>query len=212
MARRLRHLAAVLAMVLPCAAHAFSVQIDPGPWAVYLRVGTGAYTGVPYVLHKDTLRNGGTINLVSVTVPASQVGNGSDLVMNVDGGSDQFISHYDNFRFCNAPSEVYIGGFFRRPGRGGGNNATLTVTTPPVLANADGDVIPISQISWTTSGNRNTGAQPIPAGTFSGGTQTLATFQRNWWHESCMTFRYGNDATVAAGTYRAQAIYTLTVP
>lgn len=211
MARRIRHVATVLAMVLPCAAHAFTVAINPGPRAVYLRVGTGAYTGTPYVSNPNTLRNSSTINLVSVTVPANQVGNGTDLVMSVDGGSGQFISHYDNFQFCNAPSEVYIGGFFRRPGNGNGS-ATLTVTTPATLVNADGDLLPISQLSWTTSGNGDSGPQPIPAGTFSGGTQTLATFVRNTWNESCMTFRYGNDQAVAAGTYTARATYTLTVP
>lgn len=211
MARRMRHVALALAMLLPCAAHAYTVAISPGPRALYLRVGNGVYSGTPYSSNSNTLGAGGGINVVSVAVPANQVGNGTDQVMSVDGGNGQFISHWDNFQFCNAPNEVYIGAFLRR-NNNNSENATLTVTTPATLTNGAGDAIPISQISWTTSGNGDTGAQPIPAGTFSGGTQTLATFPRNRWNESCMTFRYGNDNTVAAGTYTARAVYTLTVP
>ena len=52
----------------------------------------------------------------------------------------------------------------------------------------------------------------FPAGTFTGGTQTLATLLRNTWAESCHSFVYGNDAIPAAGTYDARVTYTLATP
>jgi len=144
-----------------------------------------------------------------VSVPAAQVGNGTAQQMTSD--STQAVSFYDNYSFCNPPTQVYIGGFYRRPGTTG--NATLTVTTSAAnLVDAAGDTIPFSQISWTSSGNGDSGTEVIPGGTFTGGTQTLATFTGNTWNESCHTFSYANAASVAAGTYTGRATYTLSAP
>lgn len=200
----------LLLLVLVCAcignACAFTVTIGVGTKAAYLRVGDGTITGGNY--------NGGgtpaantTINLVSVNVPATVVGNTADQTMT---GSGRLTSDLDGFAFCNA-GQVYIGTFFRLPTTAS-QTATLRVTSPTTLTNAGGATIPISQISWTSSGNGDTGAQPIPAGTFTGGTQTLATLQSNIWNESCHSFVYGNDALVAAGTYNARVTYTLATP
>ncbi|HEX3063088.1 MAG TPA: hypothetical protein VHP55_10450, partial [Usitatibacter sp.] len=116
-----------------------------------------------------------------------------------------------NFSFCNPPAQIYIGGFYRLPGNTG--TATLSVTTSAAsLTNATGDTIPFSQISWASSGNGDTGAEPIPGGTFTGGTQTLTTFPVNTWRESCHTFSYANAASVASGTYTGRATYTLSAP
>ena len=49
-------------------------------------------------------------------------------------------------------------------------------------------------------------------GSFTGGTQTLATFPVNTWRESCHTFSYANAASVASGTYTGRATYTLSAP
>src|SRR3546814_8060186 len=81
-------------------------------------------------------------------------------------------SFYDGYQFCNLPEQVYVGGGYRGNHKDG--DGMLTVTAPANLTNANGDTIPFSQISWTSSGNGDTGAQPFPAGTFSGGVQTLA--------------------------------------
>lgn len=200
----------LLLLVLPSAgigsACAYTVTIGVGAKAAYLRVGDGIITGGNY--------NGGgtpaantTVNLVSVTVPAAVVGNTVDQTMT---GSGRLTSDLDGFAFCNA-GQVYIGAFFRLP-TAGSQSATLRVTSPTTLTNAGGDTIPISQISWTSSGNGDTAAQPIPAGTFTSGTQTLATLQSNLWNESCHSFVYGNDAIVAAGTYNARVTYTLATP
>lgn len=189
-------------------ASAFTVNIAAGTRVVYLVVGNGSFTG--------TLQGGGTpasnatVNTVSVNVPANVVGSGTAQLMNTS--STQATSFWDGFTFCSpATQQVYIGGFFRMPGAAG--NATLSVATPVGgLVNAGGDTIPFSQIRWTSSGIGDTGAEVIPSGTFTGGTQTLASLPVNTWNESCHTFSYLNAAVVAAGTYTGRATYTLSAP
>ena len=198
---------AILTLV-HAAASAFTVNITPGTRVVFLAVGNGSFTG--------TLQGGGTpganatVNTVSVTVPAAAVGSGAAQLMNTN--STQATSFWDGFTFCSpASQQVYIGGFFRMPGAAG--NATLSVSTPVGgLVNAGGDTIPFSQIRWASTGIGDTGAQVIPAGTFTGGVQTLAAFAVNTWNESCHTFSYLNANVVAAGTYRGTATYTLSAP
>src|ERR1700716_736661 len=140
-------------------ARAYTVNIGPGTRAIYLQVGNGSFTGT--YSGGGTPGNNATVNRVSVTVPAAQVGSGTAQQMTSD--STQAVSYYDNFTFCNPPVQVYIGGFYRLPGAAG--TATLSVTTSAAnLVNATGDTIPFSQISWTSSGIGDAGAQPIPAG------------------------------------------------
>lgn len=196
----------LLLATLSTAAQAYTVTIGTGTRAAYLRVGDGSMTGGFYNAGGTPAGNN-TVNLVQVTVPAASVGNTVDQTMT---GSGRLTSDYDGFAFCNA-GQVYIGGFFRTPTTAAAT-ATVRITAPATLNEAGGATIPISQIAWTSSGNGDTGAQPFPAGTFAGGTQTLATLNRNLWAESCFTFRYGNDAIVAAGTYNARVTYTLATP
>ncbi|MGZ5079724.1 MAG: hypothetical protein ACXWHZ_09310 [Usitatibacter sp.] len=188
-------------------ASAYSVNITAGTRAIYLQVGNGSFTGT--YSGGGTPGNNATINKVSVAVPASAVGSGVAQQMSSD--STQATSYYDNFTFCSPPVQVYVGGFFRLPGAVG--TATLSVTTSAAnLVNATGDTIPFSQISWTSSGIGDTGVEAIPGGTFTGGTQTLATFNVNTWKESCHTFSYANTSSVASGTYTGRATYTLSAP
>lgn len=189
-------------------ARAFTVSITNGLTpSIYLRVGDGMYTGT--FQNNGTPGSGGTLNTVSVAVPGASVGNGTALAMT--SNSTQTTSNYDGFVFCNVPAQVYVGGF-NRGGLLSGGTGTLTVTAPTNLTTVAGDTIPFSQISWTSSGNGDTGAQPFPAGTFTGGTQTLASFPANTWRESCHSFSYRNAAVVAAGTYNGRVTYTLAVP
>lgn len=198
---------AIMALV-HMSAYAFTVNITPGSRVVYLAVGNGSFAG--------TLQAGGTpatnatVNTVTATVPANVVGSGAAQAMNTN--STQATSFWDGFTFCApATQQVYIGGFFRMPGAAG--NATLTVSTSVGgLVSAGGDTIPFSQIRWASSGAGDTGAEVIPAGAFTGGTQTLATFAVNTWNESCHTFSYLNSSVVAAGTYTGRATYTLSAP
>lgn len=189
------------------AAFAFTVNITAGTRAMYLQVGQGTFTGT--MNSGGTPGNNATINVVSVTVPAAAVGNGVAQAMT--SNSAVSTSYWDGYAFCNPPNQVYIGGFFRRPAASAGN-ATLTVSTAANLTNATGDTIPFTEISWTSTGNGDAGAEPIPSGTFNGGVQTLATLTGNTWNESCHTFSYANAAQVAAGTYTGRATYTMSAP
>ena len=205
----LRPVFTVVALLSPMVAGqalAYTVNIGTGTRAIYLQVGNGSFTGT--YSGGGTPGNNATINQVTVTVPAASVGSG--VAQQMTSNSAQAVSYYDNYAFCNPPIQVYIGGFFRLPGAAG--TATLSVTTAANLVNASGDTIPFTQISWTSSGNGDAGAEPIPAGAFNGGTQTLTTFKVNTWNESCHTFSYANAASVASGTYTGRATYTLSAP
>jgi hypothetical protein len=186
------------------AANAYTITITSGSRAIYLQVGSGGYTGV----HSSggTPGNNATVNVVSVTVSAANVGGGAGQVMASNSPVSQ--SPIDGFVFCNPPSQVYIGAWSRPGNRGG--VATLTVTSPTSLTSGS-DMIPFNQISWVMSGNGDTVFQ-FPNGTFTGGAQTLATFPANTWKEQCMTFTYANSIVPAAGTYTGRATYTLSLP
>ena len=203
----LRAAAAIAALWALADAQAFSVNIGTGTRAIYLQVGNGSFTGTYNA--GGTPGTNATVNKVTVAVPANAVGSG--VAQQMTSNSTQAVSYYDNFNFCNPPIQVYIGGFFRLPGAAG--TATLSVTTSAAnLVNATGDTIPFSQVSWTSTGNGDAGVEVIPGGTFTGGTQTLATLGVNTWNESCHTFSYANTASVAAGTYTGRATYTLSAP
>lgn len=205
--RRWQYLAMLVALAGGRDLFAFTANIGTGTRAIYLQVGNGSFTGTYSA--GGTPQNNATINVVSVAVPAAQVGSGTAQAMT--SNSTQAASFYDGYSFCNPPGQIYIGGFFRLPGTTG--TATLSVTTSAAnLTNASGDTIPFSQISWTSSGNGDAGAEPIPGGAFTGGTQTLTTFPVNTWRESCHTFTYANAASVASGTYTGRATYTLSAP
>lgn len=204
---RSRLLAAVLLVLASLPAAAFRATISSGPPSIYLQVGAGAMTG--------TFASGGTpganltVNSVSVTVPASGLGTGTQ-PMTTD--SAVTTSPYDGRAFCPAttpPSWVYVGGYYRWPGNIA--DATLSVTSPTDLVSGT-DTLPFSSISWISSGIGD--ATPtIPSGTFVGGTtQPLLTIARNRWFESCLQFRYANNDVFPAGTYRNRVTYTLTVP
>lgn len=208
-----KHLLLVALVALPPVSSAYTTNItNQNPRAVYLRVGDGVITGGTYS-SGGTPGTGGAVAIVEASVPAASVGNGSVVVMTTPNNPRR-TSDWDGYNFCNA-GQVYVGGFYRS---GSGNAPTrddparLSYTAPAALVNAGGQTIPISQISWTTSGNGDTGAQPIPAGTFAAGQNQLTTFPRNTWRESCLTFRYANQNLVASGTYEAIVTFTLSQP
>jgi hypothetical protein len=198
---------ALLFGVGPSVALAFTVNISArNPRVIYLQVGVGSFNGI--YNSGGSPANNATVNVVSVTVPAAQVGNGTSQTMTTNSTASR--SFYDNYVFCNTPAQLYVGGFFRSTSNSGA--ATLTASSPANLVNADGDSIPFTQISWTSSGNGDGGAQPFPAGTFNGATQNIGTINRNQWAESCHTFRYANSSVVASGTYSGRVTYTLSTP
>lgn len=195
---------ALSAFCAASAAPAYTITITAGSRALYLQVGNGGYTGT--YTSGGTPGNNATINVVSVTVPAANVGTGAGQAMT--SNSTAALSPIDGFAFCSPPTQVYIGAW-SRPGAGSGV-ATLTVTTPANLTSGSNS-LPFSQISWTMSGAGDV-VYEFPNGSFTGGTQTLATFPANTWKEQCMTFTYANAAVPAAGTYTGRATYTLSLP
>ncbi len=189
-------------------ANAFTVNISAGsPRVIYLQIGVGSFTGL--YNSGGTPAANPTVNVVSVNVPAAAVGSGTAQAMASNTGATN--SFYDNFTFCSA-GQLYVGGFYRITNTAAGAGATLTATSSTPLTNAGGDAIPFTQIQWTSSGIGDTGAQPFPAGSFTGGTQTIGTINRNQWAESCQTFSYRNTAVVPAGTFTGTVTYTLTAP
>jgi hypothetical protein len=184
--------------VLTMPARAWVLTLTAGPTQLYLAVGVASVAA-----------NNGTINTVSVNVPAASVGSGTAQLMTSD--STQSASPHDNFAVCNAPAQVYIGGSYRQPtATTGAGSATLQVTTPMNLTSG-ANAIPFSQISWTSTANGNAAAD-IPAGTFNGGTLPLVNIARNRYVENCFTYTYANAAIVPAGTFTGRAIFTLSLP
>src|SRR3546814_13226423 len=104
--------------------------MSTGKPAIYLRVGDGVYSGTYTTNGKPG--SGGSINRVSVTVPATVLGNGSNLTMTSDATESR--SFYDGYQFCNLPEQVYVGGGYRGNHKDG--DGMLTVTAPANLTNA----------------------------------------------------------------------------
>jgi hypothetical protein len=205
---RLLHAAmlAAIATLSPASASAFVVNILRGPAAIYLQVGNGSFSG--FYSTGGTPGTNPAVNLVSVAVPSAALLTGADQQMT--SNSTQATSFYDGRMFCTPPAQVYIGGFYRVNNQGN-RTAVLSVSTPPFLVSATGDTIPFSQIRWTSSSGGNL-PPPVPDGIFNaGGTQFLAGFYRNTWHESCLTFYYLNDPA-SAGSYQGRVTYTLAAP
>ncbi|MBS0365558.1 MAG: hypothetical protein JSR67_07035 [Proteobacteria bacterium] len=195
------------------AAPAYTVNLTPAaPKTLFLAVGVGSFS-VGIYNSGGKPANNATVNVVSVSVPAAAVGSGA--VQTMTTNSTQSNSFLDNYPFCNAPGELYVGAFYRTTGQGNGgpSGATLIATVPATLLNAAGDPIPFSQISWTSRGNGDLGAEPFPAGSFTaGGSQTLGSVSRDQWAESCWSFSYGNTVVPAAGTFTGRVTYTISAP
>lgn len=184
------------------AAQAWTLNLTAASRRVYLQVGVGAFQA-----------NVATVNTVSVTVPAGQLGSG--VAQPMTSNSTQANSPFDNFVVCAPPAQVYVGASYQRSNGGNGPaTALMQVTSPANLVNAAGDTIPFSQISWTvaTVGTQDPTPGVIPAGTFAGGVQTLTTVPANRLFENCHTFSYANTQVRAAGTYNGIVTYTLSTP
>ena len=200
---------AALGLFAPVLAMAFTVTIAAGtPKEIYLQVGVGSFSG-----HLDTggtPLNNTTVNMASVSVPAAAVGNGVAQVMTTN--STGSMSYWDGYPFCNTPAQMYIGGFYRNTSSGS-TIATVTATVPSALVDASGSQIPFSNVSWSSGGNGDSGAEPFAAGTFvSGGVQTVGVLAQNQWAESCWSFRYANNTVPAQGTYAGRVLFTMTAP
>jgi hypothetical protein len=202
--RTLRPFAAAVllaGLVAAQAAHAWSLTIAAASRRVYLHVGNGTLDAA-----------NATINLVQVSVPGAQVGSGTPQAMSTN--STQSVSVLDGYLTCPTPaSQIMVGASYRRSSAANGPaSATLSVSSPANLTSASGDTLPFNQISWTVSAPGSPQPGIIPAGTFNGASQTLATVPANTFIENCHTFSYANTVVPAAGTYNGRVTYTLSSP
>jgi hypothetical protein len=187
---------AALACALP--AHALIFNLGNSPTRqLHLQVGTGG-TGA------QVMPVNPTVDVVSVTVPAVALGNSASQVMSTSNPNT--IDPYPPVALtCSDGRQVLVSAIARVPF--GIANATLTVNSSAPLTNATGEVLPFSQISWTSSDGS------IPSGAFNtGAAQTLLNMTTSRQYESCHTFSYANTGVVAAGTYRGRVTYTLSMP
>ncbi len=127
---------------------------------------------------------GGTVSLVSFTVPAANVGDGTEVV---------------------DPSTILVRVVFRAS-PANSQTATLTADSSTPLNNGSGDTIAFTEIRWEASD------PDIPSGQFTGGVQTLMSFMNNRRIFNNHTFYYRNTQVYAAGTYNGRVTYTLSVP
>jgi hypothetical protein len=192
----------VLGTTQAVVAHAWSLSLAAAPRRVFLHVGNGSANA-----------DNGTVNVVTANVSGTQLLAGTPQAMT--SNSTQSSSLYgDGFTTCPNPAlQVMVGASYRRSNAADGPaSATLRVTSPASLTNAAGDTIPFNQISWTVSAPGSGNPEVIPAGTFNGATQTLASIPANTYIENCHSFVYANSAIRAAGTYTGQVVYTLSSP
>jgi hypothetical protein len=204
--RHLSRLGRALALLLVlggqiASAHAWSLGLAAASRRVFLHVGNGTANG-----------NNGTVNLVTANLTGAQLIGGAPQAMTTN--STQSQSLYDGYTTCpNPASQIMIGASYRRSNANNGPaSATLRVTSPANLTNAAGDTLPFSQISWTVSAPGSPQPNIIPAGTFNGATQTLASVPANTYIENCHSYIYANSAIRASGTYNGRVTYTLTSP
>jgi hypothetical protein len=193
----------------PGSAWGYTATLNPvAPLTVYLQVGVGSFTG-DYI-NGGQPQNNATVNTVSATVAAGVVGNGTAQAMTTN--STATLSYWDGFAYCSVPGQVYVGGFYRTTGATT-SAARVTATVPAALTNATGNTIPFSKVTWASSGNGDTGAEPFPAGAFvNGAVQNVGSMSGNTWNESCLAFSYSNDTVPAAGTFTGVVRYTLSAP
>jgi hypothetical protein len=148
------------------------------PRILFLSVGTGAYPN-----------NNGTIDTVSINVPAANVGDGVAV---------------------NAGAAVAV------RVRGNGGNINLKSTTPGPLLNDSGDQLAFTTISASTS-NASLGHPAFVASGDSADVVLTAT-NRVFDQTANWTFSYANASVIAEGTYggtvakQGQVIYTATLP
>jgi hypothetical protein len=199
----------VLCLAEMASAHAWSLTISGSGRRLFLHVGNGTTSNASGGFDGPS-GSGGRINLVSVTVPMDQIGNGTAIPMFSD--SSQATSLYgDNRNTCPDPTErMMIGAGYRRNSNAPGN-ATLSVSSIGGLSNGT-DTIPFTEIGWDVSVPGSPNPDVIPAGNFNGATQNLATVPGNTYLETCHVFRYANRAVRAAGTYNGRVTYTLSSP
>lgn len=188
MRRALRFALASATLVLPAfPAHAVTVAIANGAAQIQLRVGA----------------TGGTLSLVTFTVPAATAGNGTPIVgtTNAAAGSAQGAS----FPAC-AANNVRVWARARAPAANT-RTATLQVNSSGSVTSG-ANAIPFTDFDWITSSGPE-----IPSGGFTGSaSQALMSFMNSREVGMCLQFRFLNTTIYPAGTYNGQLNFNLNMP
>jgi hypothetical protein len=159
------------------------------PKVLFLQVGTGTIYA-----------NNNAVNLITFTVPAANVGNGTAVAATAGSGD-----------LGNGTVTAMV--------RGNAGNVTLGATTLGAIGNGSGDSIDWSQIT-TTPAALTTGtvlAAPILANG-SSTTVGLTAVNKVVNQDARWTYSYANSAVVAAGIYggvntnNGRVLYTASLP
>jgi hypothetical protein len=158
------------------------------PRILFLRVGTGALNTTDP-----------TINLITFSVPAANVGNGTAVAATAGSGD-----------VGNGTVSAVV--------RGNGGNVSLSAATAGAINNGAGDSINWTEIT-TTAAAWTTGTT-LAAPTLSNGTTTitLTAVNRIVNQDARWTYNYANTALVPAGTYggvntnNGRVTYTASLP
>jgi hypothetical protein len=139
------------------------------------------------ILVGDPGEGKGRVNLVTFTVPASQLGNGTP----VTGSS-------------TVPIHVVIQATAANPLTG---YLTVDSFSKPLTNDSSASTIPFSEISWDNSENT------IPAGSFDGSpNQPIISFQSSRGYSDSLIFSYANTMLIEHGTYKGSVRYTWAIP
>jgi hypothetical protein len=148
------------------------------PKILFLKVGTGTFPN-----------SDGTVDTVSISVPAANVGDGNP----VDAASTVAVQV-----------------------RANGGNVTLNSNTPGPLLNANNDPLPYTMI--TASSDNAALGHPAFAASGNGTAVTLTATNRVFSQTANWTFSYANNVVLAEGTYggtvarQGQVTYTASLP
>jgi hypothetical protein len=198
-------IALAVAMAAPLASHAESnFQTGAGalsaaanvdftiviPKILFLQVGTGAlYT------------TNAAVNLITFTVPAASIGNGTPVAASAGSGD-----------LGNGTVTAIV--------RGNNGNITLSTASVGAMGNGAGDTIPWSQVT-TTPAALTTGTVLTPAAIPASGSTsvTLTAVAKIVNQDARWTYGYLNTNIVAPGTYggaggtnNGRVTYTATLP
>lgn len=147
-------------------ANATTITVTPGSRALLVQIGT----------------SGGTIDKVTFTLTAANVGNGVPVV-----GTPSIL--------VNVAARDTVS-----------RTVQLVADSSVPLSNG-ASTLPFSQISWTSSdGDIPAGTFSGAAG------QLIVTFPTNFQMYNNHTFRYANTQVLQPGTYTGRVTYTVTMP
>lgn len=179
-------LLALAALSFAIGAEASIVVVANAPTQVRLRIGS----------------TGNTVNLVTFTVPAGNVGDSTVVTSTVSGGATGGT--------CPA-NHV----FFDAEGRANpANSRTITLSADGSLfpLTNGSNTIPWTDISWVTNAT-SFAPVTIPSGTFTGGPgQVMASWLNSRRNRGCLQFQYSNASVYQAGTYNGRVRFTVAMP